>query len=114
VQNVIALDGLTKQSIVHGTSAKASDDDAEADFAHLIVADDDDESSPAADSASRGNGIEVDFNKLSQVLAGLRPKIGIPIRAILVPVVSVLFLLASAVLFFFAWRSRTAPPARTV
>jgi hypothetical protein len=113
MQNVVALDGLTKQSIVHGTSANASDGDTDPDFAHLIVADDDDESSPAANSASQGNGIEVDFNKLSQVLAPLRPMMPIPLRDLVAPVASALLLLISAVLFFFAWRSRIVRLSQT-
>jgi hypothetical protein len=73
-ESVVALDGLMKQSIVHGQNvygktAAASDDDDDADFKQLVVDDDDGESSADAAAAAQADGIEVDFNKLSQAIS---------------------------------------------
>jgi hypothetical protein len=110
-ESVVALDGLTKQSIVHGQNvygktAGASGNDTEADFEHLIVDDDDGEA-----SAKAAQGIEVDFNKLSQVLATLRPREAISFWAVAAPVLSALLLLAGLLLCFLAWSNRTSRSA---
>lgn len=110
---MIALDGLTKQAIVHGTSAGEADDDADADFKHLVVDDDDDESSTAAAKAAQGDGIEVDFNKLSYVVAGLRLKEASSIGAAATLTLSSLLLLAGVLLFFLAWSSSNVGARRT-
>jgi hypothetical protein len=105
VQDVIALDRLTKQSIVHGTlgGVEAGSD---ADFAHLVVDDNDDEDKSSADAAAeaKGDGIEVDFNKLSQVIAGLRPKPHVSFLAIDPRVASFLLLPVGIILLWLGWR----------
>jgi hypothetical protein len=110
LQVVIALDGATKQSIVHGKSGDAADDDADADFRQLMVEDDDGDS--AADA--QGDGIDVDFNKLSQVLAGLRPEQAVSLGAIAASVTSILLLVAGTILFLLAWRNRAKPVSGAV
>jgi hypothetical protein len=100
------MDGYTKQSIIHEANAGAKDDDSDADFNQLVVADDDDESSPAADVAAQGNGMEMDFNKLSRAMEGLRPKEAISFGPAVATGTSIFFMLAGMALFLFAWRRR--------
>lgn len=52
-------------------------------------------------------GLDVDFNKLSQVVAPLRPTEAIPLGAVSAAVTSAFFMLAGVVLFFLAWGRRS-------
>jgi len=110
LQAVIALDAATKQSIIQGKSADAADDDGDADFTQLIVDDDDGD----AEAAAQGDGIGVDFNKLSHAMDSLRPKRAVSWGAIAASVTSVLFLVAGTILFLLAWRNRAKPASLAV
>jgi hypothetical protein len=108
-QAVAALGDATKQSIFHQADSAIADD-SDADFKSLVVADDDDESSAATAAAADTGGSNVDFNKLSQVLEGLRPKQPIPFTRLAAQVASGILFLAGAILLLLSWKYRTRAP----
>ncbi len=103
---VAAFDGKVKRGIVHqGKKGDYDDDEATADFKHLVVADDDDESSADAVKDSEGPGIVIDFNKLSDALDGLRPPEPILWLSLLGRIVSLALVLAGGVLLYLGKRN---------
>jgi hypothetical protein len=73
-----------------------------ADFKQLVVADDDDDPSP--DSVALAEPDRVDFNKLSQVLDGLRHKEPLDASTLAAGGFSGLLVLAGMILLLLAWR----------
>jgi hypothetical protein len=101
VQVVGALDDATNQAILHRGGLTAVEE-VGADFKQLVVADDDDDPSP--DSAAPAEPDRVDFNKLSQVLDGLRHKEPLDASALAAGAVSGVLVLVGMILLLLAWR----------
>jgi hypothetical protein len=105
MQVVAALDRATKQSILSGTAAAG--DESDADLEQLVVADDDGE--PTAGEETPGaTGVELDFNKLSEVVAALRPAEPLRLSELVPQTMGGLFATLGLVLLLLAWRHRAS------
>lgn len=103
VQVVSAFDDAVKGSIVRAGTQPT--DSTDADFTQLVVADDDDEATPAA-APIADTRTEVDFNKLSDAMDAFRPgKSGDTFR-LAVEGFSSSLLVAGLICLYISWRRR--------